>query len=63
MSIGIQMPLWIVGIEPADWEPIHRKYEEMRDVCEANGLEAHHYDLIHRAPIDPGEASPSAPEA
>jgi hypothetical protein len=58
MSIGIQMPLWIVGIEPADWGLIEKKYQEMQRVCEANDLRTHDFAAVFGAPIDPSKEEP-----
>ena len=58
MSIGIQMPLWIVGIEPANWDPIQDRYDEMRLVCEEHGLDTHDFAAVFGAPIDPSQEAP-----
>lgn len=63
MSIGIQMPLWIVGIEPADWQQLQAKYEEMQKVCQEHGLESHDFAAVFGAPIDPSEESTDTGEA
>ena len=63
MSIGIQMPLWIVGIEPADWSQIQAKYEEMQLVCQENGLDSHDFADVFGAPIDPSEEIVEGSEA
>lgn len=46
MKIGIQMPIWIVGIEPADWQPVKARYDEMHTVAAANDLTCHSYDAV-----------------
>lgn len=38
MAIGLQMPVWILGIEPHDFSAIKLHYEKMRQVCEAHGV-------------------------
>lgn len=43
MKIGIQMPIWIVGLEPSDWHPVNARYDEMHTVAISNGLECHSY--------------------
>jgi hypothetical protein len=55
MAIGIQMPIWIAGIEPETFDSIRGRYEEMRTVAEANGVECHPYDSAAgaTAPLDP----------
>lgn len=58
MSIGIQMPLWLVGIEPSDWGTIQAKYEEMQRVCEENNLDCHDFATVFGAPLDPAEEIP-----
>jgi hypothetical protein len=52
LSIGIQMPIWIVGIEPDDWNPIKTRYEEMRDVASANGVDCYDFETAHGAEIE-----------
>lgn len=64
MKIGIQMPIWIVGLEPSDWLPVKSRYREMHAVATANGLACHSYDDVFGAtaslsdideePSDPG---------
>jgi hypothetical protein len=49
LALGIQMPIWIVGIEPADFHGIGERYEEMRRLCEANGLACHPWDVAFGA--------------
>ncbi len=49
-AVGIQMPIWIVGIEPVDFAAIGERYEEMRRLCEANGLPCHPWDVAFGAP-------------
>lgn len=46
MSIGIQMPIWIIGIEPEDWTPLKERYEEMHAVCDANGVQCHAFPTV-----------------
>jgi hypothetical protein len=37
MRIGVQMPIWIVGIEPVEWEPVRQRYKEMFATATENG--------------------------
>jgi hypothetical protein len=64
LSIGIQMPIWFIGIEPEDYGPIGERYEEMRKLCEENGLSCHPFDIALGAPIPvEQESSEAADEA
>ena len=63
MSIGIQMPLWIIGIEPADWQRIQATYAEMQNVCEEHGLDSHDFAAVFGAPIEPAEEGENEVEA
>ncbi len=38
MAIGLQMPVWILGIEPRDFASIKVHYESMMRLCEENGV-------------------------
>jgi hypothetical protein len=53
MKIGIQMPVWIVGIEPTSWEPIKERYDWMYRVATQNGVECHEFETVFRAPLEP----------
>ena len=55
LSVGIQMPIWIVGIEPSEFSAIGERYEEMRRLCEANGVECHSFELAFGAEIPVAE--------
>lgn len=46
MAIGIQMPIWVVGLEPADWTPIKIRYKEMQSICFDNDVECHAFDIV-----------------
>jgi len=52
LAIGIQMPIWFVGIEPSDFVAIGQRYEEMRALCASNGLECHPFDVAMGATIE-----------
>jgi len=56
MAIGIQMPIWIIGIEPTDFSEIGERYEEMANLCRENGLECHSFDTAFGARIGVEEA-------
>jgi hypothetical protein len=49
MRIGIQMPIWLIGLEPNDWTPIAARYEEMYEVATENGVPCHTFDEVRRA--------------
>jgi hypothetical protein len=51
LSIGIQMPVWFIGIEPSDFADIAERYEEMRDVCERNGVACHPFEDAFGEPL------------
>lgn len=59
LAIGIQMPIWFVGIEPSSFDEIGTRYEEMRALCLANGLECHSFDVAFGAEV-PLEAEDAA---
>jgi hypothetical protein len=48
LAIGLQMPIWICGIEPDDFSPIEARYGEMLKVCEANGVTCATYEEATR---------------
>ena len=52
LAIGIQMPIWFVGIEPSDFDAIGERYEQMRALCEENGLPCHSFEVALGAPIE-----------
>jgi hypothetical protein len=41
LAIGIQMPICFLGFEPNSFDEIGSRYEELRELCELNGLECH----------------------
>ncbi|MEX1264633.1 MAG: BglII/BstYI family type II restriction endonuclease [Actinomycetota bacterium] len=46
LAIGVQMPIWIIGIEPDDFEfAIGRRYREMWDLCRQQGVECHPWKI------------------
>ena len=46
MGIGLQLPTVVVGLDLNDWTPIRARYEEMRAVAEANGLDCHPFEAV-----------------
>jgi hypothetical protein len=55
MGIGIQMPIWIVGIEPESFDGIGVRYEEMRRTAEENHLPCHDFASVLRLEVPPPE--------
>ena len=53
MAIGIQMPVWIVGLEPESFQEVKSRYSEMFDVAAANGLECHTFEDVMGLPPEP----------
>jgi hypothetical protein len=51
MAIGIQMPIWIAGIEPSSYGPVKSRYDEMFAVATANGLDCHDFATAMGAPM------------
>jgi hypothetical protein len=49
MKIGLSLPTVIVGLDLNDWEPVERRYEEMRALAEANGVVCHPFSAVRRA--------------
>jgi hypothetical protein len=53
LAIGVQMPMWIVGIEPEDFQStIRPSYDAMHLLCTANGLQCHGYEAVFGAPAE-----------
>jgi hypothetical protein len=46
MAIGLQMPVWIIGIEPLSFDSIGARYAEMWEVCQANGVDCHDFNSV-----------------
>jgi restriction endonuclease BglII len=61
MRIGIQMPVWIVGIEPTSWDEIRARYERMFSVATENGVACHNFESIFGATLEP--PTPLIPES
>lgn len=51
MGIGLQLPTVVIGLDLNDWSPVSRRYEEMRNVAESNGLECHSFEAVFGAPL------------
>lgn len=47
LAVGIQMPIWIIGIEPADWSPLKSRYEEMLALCQDHGVSCHPFEGVY----------------
>jgi hypothetical protein len=52
MRIGIQMPVWIIGIEPTSWEPIRDRYDLMHGVAEGHGLTCHPFEAVFGSALE-----------
>jgi hypothetical protein len=63
MSVGVQMPIWIIGLEPDDIKPLRARYMEMFQVAEANGVECHPLDVAlgYQGLGEPPEEATEAP--
>jgi len=46
MNIGLALPTVIVGLDIVDWEPIARRYEDMKVVAERAGVPCHPFELV-----------------
>ena len=57
LSIGLQMPVWLVGLDASDWSEIHQCYDEMYQVATANGIDCHPFEV---AASSDSEAEPDA---
>jgi hypothetical protein len=53
MRIGIQMPVWVIGIGPSTWEPVRERYELMYRVATDHGLTCHPFDRIFGTVLEP----------
>jgi hypothetical protein len=55
LSIGIQMPIWLIGIEPDSFEPVRERYDEMHELCHQHQEECHTFQIYFDAGIpEPG---------
>jgi hypothetical protein len=50
MGIGLQLPTVVVGLDLNDWTAVRTRYDEMRAIAEANGLECHSFDAVFGPP-------------
>jgi hypothetical protein len=57
LVMGIQMPIWIVGIEPISFDDIGTRYGEMHTLCTNNGLDCHTFDETTSLATDIEETS------
>lgn len=46
LSIGIQMPIWIVGLDIANWDELRASYDNMYAVATENNVPCHSFDVI-----------------
>ena len=53
MRIGIQMPVWVIGIGAAAWEPVKDRYDLMYRVATENGLTCHPFERIYGSTLEP----------
>lgn len=51
LKIGVQMPVWLVGVEPEDWEAVRARYDEMYRIASDNGIECHPFVAIFGADL------------
>jgi Restriction endonuclease BglII len=51
LRIAVQMPVWIIGLEPDSWEPIRVRYNEMNEEATAHGDVCLTYDEAFGAPL------------
>lgn len=56
MRIGIQMPVWVVGLEPVSWDPIRERYDLMYSVAATHGVSCHPFDAVFGATYEPTAA-------
>lgn len=56
LGIGIQMPIWVVGLEPDDWSSVKHRYEQMFEEAISHEVECHEFETIYGAALDPAEA-------
>ena len=47
------MPVWIVGIEPASWDPIKNRYDRMYRVATDNGVICHGFETVFGSALAP----------
>lgn len=53
MRIGIQMPVWVIGIGPTTWEQVKDQYDLMYRVATENGLHCHPFERIYGSVFEP----------
>jgi hypothetical protein len=61
MRIGIQMPVWIVGLEPTSWDGIRDRYNRMFAVATDHDVPCHPFESVFGATLEP--STPEIPES
>jgi Restriction endonuclease BglII len=46
MRAGVQLPTALIGLDVNDWSRVRRRYDEMRELVEANGELCHSFDAV-----------------
>jgi hypothetical protein len=46
LAISIQMPIWLIGLDIEDWDPIRNRYAAMKRVASKNGVECHTFESV-----------------
>jgi hypothetical protein len=46
MRAGVQLPTAIIGLDVNDWSRVRGRYDEMRELVEANGERCHSFDAV-----------------
>jgi Restriction endonuclease BglII len=57
LAVSIQMPIWIVGIEPSGWDRIRHRYDEMLSVANHNDEDCHPFEAVFGSEL-PVESEP-----
>jgi len=63
LAIGIQMPIWLIGIEPVDFAFIGERYRAMWELCHENGLDCHPFEVALGAEIAVAQLPVEEPRA
>lgn len=56
LAMGIQMPIWIVGLEPSDLTKLQSHYDQMHHICMKHGVEAHPFESTKAYAVKEDEA-------
>lgn len=51
MRVGLQLPTAIIGLDVDDWSSVRTRYEEMREVVEAEGEPCHPFEAVMAVPL------------